>query len=105
MSLRDLLSANGHTYESIAQRLATVFPKGLDSVLLERVDAGRQPLPFEVAAPIAEQLGLQVGDIMAEVPFATRITGAAVRRPLPPRSELGETVRQLSYVPTKQVGE
>lgn len=105
MSLQSLFSEQGQTYVSIAGLIASAFPNGLDPTLLERADTGRQPLPIEVAQPIAEQLGLQLGDVLAEVPSATRLKGVAVRRPLPAIPELGEKVKQLGYVPTKQLGE
>jgi hypothetical protein len=102
MSLQSLFVEQGQTYESVAEAVAGAFP-GLDPTLFVRIDAARQPFPIEVAEVVAAAFGLQRGDLLAEVAFATRITGAAVRRPLPPRPVLGETIKSVAYAQTKQV--
>jgi len=61
MSLTSLIIANGSTLEE------TVAALGISGYLIERIEAGRQPLPFELAEQLAAHLGVEVGDVVAEV--------------------------------------
>jgi len=61
MSLTSLIIANGSTLEE------TVAALGISGYLIERIEAGRQPLPFELAEQLAAHLGVEVGDVIAEV--------------------------------------
>ena len=79
-SLQRLFLDNGTSPEAVAA--AMPFP--VDPALFYRVDAGRQPLPADVAAAVAQFLGVDAGTVSGAARLVTAVTGEYVRRPLPP---------------------
>lgn len=76
---------------------------GVDPLLLHRVSQGRQPLPEQLVAPIARDLGSQPGEVRSAAglvlsPRASR--NARSLRPLPPDRLLGDALSQVPYRPT-----
>ncbi len=94
MSLAGLCLSKGLT---LAQAGAAL---GVDSVLFERVDQGRQGLPMPLVRELAAFLGEQVGTVAYEarvvIPDSNPlVTTQAARTPLPPRPELGDKMPAL----------
>lgn len=76
---------------------------GADPLLLHRVSQGRQPLPDQLAAPIARDLGLQVDEVRAAAGLVLSREAsqdARTLRPLPPDRLLGDALVQVPYRPT-----
>lgn len=81
---------------------------GIDLTLIDRIVAGRQPLPKSVAVSLAAALGVSVAELNVAAGQIVDDTGAPyLRTPIPPRPDLGETVRGATsgqtQAPTPQV--
>lgn len=88
-SLRRLFVDHGTTPEAVA----ALLPFPVDPALFYRVDAGRQPLPADVAEAVARVLVkdfagnpvvVDPGTVKGYAKLVTSARGEFVRRPLPP---------------------
>lgn len=78
--------------EAGVEKLSDVAARaGVDPLLLERVDQGRQPMPFFLARRLAAVLGVPWTRVLGACPLVTPLAGAALLVPAPPRQ--GDPVR------------
>lgn len=78
MSLRSLILELGSTLGDAGRAC------GVDPVLFERIDQGRQPLPRVVARSLAAHLGIQEAEAIVEAPSWVDGSSPALLRPAPP---------------------
>lgn len=81
MRLSDLAISAGSTLGAVAQRV------GVDRLLMERIDAGEQPMPVDLGGHVALVLGVDPSTVMSSCPLTTRLGGPRLRVPIPPRQE------------------
>ena len=82
-------------------RGALAVAVGVDPVLLERVDAHRQPLALKLAMVMAQRLGVGVGEVLGAAALVTNeSTHQGVYQPLPPDADRGEDYTWHAVAPT-----
>jgi hypothetical protein len=74
---------------------------GMPPVLFDRVDAGRQALPIDVAEGIARVLGVSLADILSSGVRVTAIRGSLPLKVNPPRPDLGDAFPYVSLATPK----
>lgn len=94
MSMAEFFARLGTTGQAVAAAV------GVDALLFERVDHGRQPLPLFVAEAIAPVVGAQVGEVIYAAGQWTTSEDEIAARPLPPDPLYGESIPQRPIVPT-----
>lgn len=74
MSLTTLAATHGKTLAELA------LLGGVDPLLFDNVERGRQPMPMVVARRIAESLAVHVSAVVSECPFATSMNFSLLTR-------------------------
>lgn len=95
MRLADLAAANDSSLSELANAV------GVQPLLLQRIDAGRQGMPRSLARLIAERLIVDVTDVLSACPLTTPLEGSVLLHPIPPIA--GEPCAPARIVPTGPV--
>ncbi len=93
------------TLDDLARRAGTTRALvatacGVDPLLFERVDQGRQPMPLSVVVSIASLLRIPMWMARAACRSWTDQIDARLRNPKPPRPILGDSLPAVSIVAT-----